>query len=190
MKPSYLFLAPGFEEVEAIGTVDALRRGGIDIKTVSITGENTVVGAHNIPVVADMLIEELQEEAEWLILPGGMPGAINLFECKPLTELLLAHNEKGGKIAAICASPAIVLGQLGLLKGKEVTCYPGFEDKCEGATMKDFRSYVCGNIVTANGPSSTFNMAFDILKISRNIQTANEVMQGLLLYPKQQAFYF
>lgn len=124
MKTSYVFLAPGFEEIEALGTVDALRRGGITVKTVSITDENTVVGAHGIPVVADIKFDEIDDNPDWLILPGGMPGATNLFNCEPLTNLLIEHHKAGGHIAAICASPGVVLGQLGLLNGETATCYP------------------------------------------------------------------
>lgn len=190
MKTSYVFLAPGFEEIEALGTVDALRRGGITVKTVSITDENTVVGAHGIPVVADIKFDEIDDNPDWLILPGGMPGATNLFNCEPLTNLLIEHHKAGGHIAAICASPGVVLGQLGLLNGETATCYPGFDDLCAGATMKDVRSVVSGQFVTANGPSSTLNLVYEILKINRDKQTADEVMQGMLLFPKQQTYYF
>ncbi len=189
MKPSYLFLATGFEEIEALGTVDVLRRGGVEVKTISVTSEKIVVGAHQIPVVADLTIEEI-EEANWLILPGGLPGATNLYECETLRELLTSHNAKGGKIGAICASPGVVLGQLGLLKGKTATCYPGFEKFCVGANMKEARSIVDGNIVTANGPSSTLNLGYEILKIEKDRQTAEKTMQDMLLFPKQQTYFF
>ena len=191
MKTSYLFLASGFEEIEALATVDVLRRGGMDVKTVSISGSKTVVGAHSIEIVADINLSEIDKEnILWLILPGGMPGATNLYECEDLRNLLVEHNDKGGKIAAICASPAVVLGQMGLLQGKEATCYPGFEKLCAGAEMKDQRSVACGNFVTANGPSSTLNMAYAILLDTIGKQDADKVMQDMLLYPKQQSFFF
>ena len=187
MKTSYLFLANGFEEIEALGTVDVLRRGGLDVKTVSISDSNEVVGAHSVKVIADALICEIDtSDAEWLILPGGMPGATNLYECETLREMLLAHNAKGGKIGAICASPAVVLGQMGLLEGKEATCYPGFEELCKGAKMIDARGVVDGNIVTANGPSSTLNLAYEILKIELGKMRADKVMNDMLLYPQQK----
>ena len=127
MKSSYLFLAPGFEEVEALTPVDVMRRAGIDVKTVSVTASRDVEGAHGVTVKADMTFDEADfSDCDWLVLPGGMPGATNLYECKPLCSLLLKHNAEGGHIAAICASPAVVLGGLGLLDGKEATCYPGF----------------------------------------------------------------
>lgn len=187
MKTSYLFLANGFEEIEALGTVDVLRRGGLDVRTVSVSGSNEVVGAHSVKVIADVLISEIDASgAEWLILPGGMPGAENLYACTPLQNMLTAHNGKGGKIGAICASPAVVLGQMGLLEGREATCYPGFEDLCKGAKMIDARSVVDGNIVTANGPSSTLNLAYEILKIELGKMRADKIMNDMLLYPTQK----
>jgi 4-methyl-5(b-hydroxyethyl)-thiazole monophosphate biosynthesis len=119
-----------------------------------------------------------------------MPGAENLHNCQPLQELLKAQNAKKGKIAAICASPAVVLGQLGLIEGKRATCYPGFEKLCTGAKMEDARCVTEDNIVTANGPSSVTNMCYAIITISKGKQTANEVMTGMLIYPKQQPYYF
>ena len=191
MKTSYVFLASGFEEIEALATVDVLRRGGMTVKTVSISGSKNVVGAHSIEVVADITLSEIdQDDIFWLILPGGMPGATNLHDCEDLRNLLIEHNDNGGKIAAICASPAVVLGQMGLLQGKEATCYPGFEKLCEGASMKDMRSVKCDNFVTANGPSSTLNMAYAILLDTIGKQDADKVMQDMLLYPKQQVFFF
>ena len=125
---SYLFLADGFEEIEALATVDILRRAGIDVKTVSIKETLEVEGAHGVKVRADIVYAEMEyAEAEWLILPGGMPGAANLKAHDKLCSKLLSHNAKGGRIAAICASPGVVLGQLGIMEGRNGVCYPGFE---------------------------------------------------------------
>ena len=130
MRESYVFLADGFEEVEALTPVDVLRRAGMPVKTVSITSSLLVTGAHGVTVTADLIFNStLFKDPAWLILPGGMPGASNLYDFDPLHGLLKNQFEsKHGKIAAICASPAVVLGQMGLLKGREATCYPGFED--------------------------------------------------------------
>lgn len=191
MKTSYVFLANGFEEVEALTQVDVFRRGVVDIKTVSITDNKEVTSSHGVTVVADITIKEVNaNDADWLILPGGMPGATNLYSCEALKDLLFAHDKKGGRIAAICASPAVVLGQMGMLEGREATCYPGFEDKCKGAKMIDRRCVTCGNLVTANGPSSSINMAYEILKQTIGVAEANKVMNGMLLYPKQENFFF
>ena len=119
MTTSYIFLATGFEEIEALTTVDIMRRAGMHVLTVSIEDTPQVAGAHGIPVVADTCISDIDfSQAEWLILPGGMPGATNLAACAPLCDALKAHAAKGGKIAAICASPAVVLAPLGLLAKK------------------------------------------------------------------------
>ena len=133
MNTSYVFLAPGFEEVEALTVIDVMRRAGMDVKTVSITDSRTVAGAHGIAVTADVVYEKTDFiTPEWLILPGGMPGATNLSQYAPLNTLLL-NQANSGKIAAICASPAVVLAPLGILDGKEATCYPGFEKQMHGA---------------------------------------------------------
>ena len=191
MNKTYVFFADGFEEIEAIGTVDILRRSGMNVVTVSVKDTHEVTGAHNVTIKTDILLPEVTlDNAEWLVLPGGMPGAENLHNCKPLQELLKAQNAKKGKIAAICASPAVVLGQLGLIEGKRATCYPGFEKLCKGAKMEDVRCLTEDNIVTANGPSSVTNMCYAIITISKGRQKADEVMTGMLIYPKQQSYYF
>lgn len=135
MKTVYLFLATGFEEIEALTIVDMLRRAEIDITTVSISRNLQVEGAHGITVTADCTWVELStEDADWLILPGGMPGTKHLGECKPLVSLLQRQAAANKNIAAICAAPS-VLGQAGLLNGYKATCYPGFEQFLTGATV-------------------------------------------------------
>lgn len=194
MTNSYLFLANGFEEIEALATVDVLRRAGMTVYTVSINDTPMVTGAHGITVVADKLYTEVRDfnDAEWLICPGGMPGAQNLHEFDPLSALLKAHAADGGKVAAICAAPAVVLAPLGLLNKKEATCYPGFEEGCKsfGAKMSELPVAVDGNIVTGNGPASAMAFALAIVKITKGTATAQQVGSGLLFYPKQQNFYF
>ena len=191
MKRAYVFFADGFEELEAIGTVDMLRRAGMDAVSVSVTGSPYVTGAHNVTVKTDISISEVDaENAEWLVLPGGMPGAVNLYDCAELQALLRSQYDWNRNIAAICASPAVVLGQLGMLKGRKATCYPGFEGKCEGAEMKDERCVTDANIVTANGPSSVTNMCFAIISISKGRETAVRVMNDMLIYPKEQPYFF
>ena len=135
MKTIYVFLAEGFEEVEALTPVDVLRRAGLPVKTVSVTGVLTVNGAHGVPVVADMVFEEVKEEdAEMIVLPGGLPGATNLDAHEGLGKLIMTFAEAGRPLSAICAAP-LVYGKRGLLKGKKVTCYPGFEKYLEGAII-------------------------------------------------------
>lgn len=168
---NYLFLDNGFEEIEAITTIDLLRRAGIKLTTVSITGKEMVLGAHNIVVKADELFDDIDfSGAEMLILPGG-PS--HLDQHAGLCELLKVHNEANKLIAAICAAPS-VLGKLGILKGKQATCYPGFENALG-------ESYVGGlvveskNIITAKGPGLTADFAFCIIEKLAGSDVADDV---------------
>lgn len=194
MKISYLFLAKGFEEVEAITPVDVLRRAGMNVKTVSITDDRNVTGAHGVSVRADMLFTDCvfnSDDIEWLILPGGMPGAENLHNFQPLTELLLAHAANKGKIAAICASPAVVLSPLGILDGHEATCYPGFEKLChKEVKMRDQRVVALERIITANGPSSALPFSLAIVANSMGESVSQEVGSGMLYYSKSTNMFF
>lgn len=168
---NYIFLDNGFEEIEAITTIDLLRRANIALTTISVTGDLLVTGAHAIPVKADKLFNDLTfADAEMLILPGG---ATNLIERKPLCDLLVQHNNDNKLIAAICAAPA-VLGQLGILDGKQATCYPGFEDYLA-------ESHVGGlvveshNIITAKGPGLSSDFAFCIIEKIVGSEVADQV---------------
>ena len=169
MKKAIVFLANGFEEMEATGTVDILRRGGIDTKTVSITDDRKVIGAHNMEYTADAMI-----------LPGGMPGASNLNNSEPVKEALLQQYREGRIVAAICAAP-MVLGGLGLLKGRKATCYPGFEPKLIGATVTGEAVEVDGNVVTGRGPGLVFNFGLALVSVLKGDAVAEEVAAGLLL---------
>lgn len=168
---NYLFLDNGFEEIEAITTVDLLRRANIPVTTISVTGKPMVLGAHNIAVKADGLMADVDfSDAEMLILPGG---ATKLIEHADLCELLVAHNNQNKLIAAICAAPS-VLGQLGILKDKQATCYPGFE-KYLG------ESYIGGlvveskNVITAKGPGLSSDFAFCLIEKLASSEVADQV---------------
>lgn len=190
MNTSYIFLAAGFEEIEALTVVDVMRRAGMDVKTVSITDSHTVIGAHGIPVTADVLYSKTDFiTPEWLILPGGMPGAENLSKFAPLNTLLI-NQSVGGKIAAICAAPAVVLAPLGILDGKEATCYPGFEKALVNATISDKPVVALDRLITAKGPSMAMLFALAIVANSMGEAQAQQVGAGMLLYPKSQNFYF
>ena len=187
MKESFIFLADGFEEIEALTVIDILRRANIPVRTVSITSSKQVTGAHGVIVTADCIYDAtLFNNPEWLILPGGMPGATNLYDFDPLKGLLNLHTSNGGKTAAICAAPAVVLGQLGLLKGKKATCYPGFENLCEGAEIIDSPVVTFENIVCGNGPANATIWALEIVKLEKGLQSANQVANGMLLYPRAE----
>ena len=191
MKTSYIFLADGFEDIEAITVIDVLRRANIPIKTVSITSSMKVTSAHGIHIGTDLIFDtNLFQNADWLICPGGMPGASNLYEFAPLGGLLRQHVANGGRLAAICAAPAVVFGQLGLLQGREATCYPGFEHLCLGAEMAD-KPVVISNhdMVLGNGPSNALLWALAIVKETLGEQESRKIANDMLLYPSFHSFY-
>lgn len=190
MNNSFIFLAEGFEEIEALTVVDVMRRAGMAITTVSITSDRTVVGSHGIPVVADITFKEADfDGSEWLILPGGMPGATHLAADEALCDLLKVHK---GKIAAICASPGVVLAPLGLLDGKDATCYPGFDRACRegGAIMHDTAVVATPRLITGNGPSAALRFALAIVANSLGDEVAQQVGGAMLYYQKSMNFYF
>ena len=184
MSKSYVFLAEGFEEIEAITVVDVMRRAGMDVKTVSITDRREVAGAHGVTISADLTFKQADfSDSEWLILPGGMPGATNLAACDALNDDLQKHWLKQGKIASICASPAVVLAPLDIIRGQNATCYPSFKADLEkgGATYVDMRVVESGNLITSNGPSSAFVFAFAIVAASLGEDVASSVASGMLV---------
>ena len=187
MKESFVFLAAGFEEIEALTVIDVMRRAGMEVQTVSITSALQVRGAHGVTVNADLLFDNtLFSDPEWLVLPGGMPGASNLFEFGPLQGLLKSQAEsKEGRIAAICASPAVVLGQLGLLKGEKATCYPGFENLIEGGQLVDQPVVVSNKFVLGNGPAYALPWALTLVMEARGQEAAAKVASGMLYYPTE-----
>lgn len=160
----YVFFADGFEEIEAFASVDVLRRAELKVEMISVTGDEIVRGAHGISVFCDRSIENCDFfDASLLLLPGGMPGAQTLGECEDLKRALLKANEQGTCIAAICAAP-MVLGQLGLLKGKKATCYPGFEQYLEGADYTAAMVERDGQIITGKGPAAALPFAFALVR--------------------------
>ncbi len=181
MRTSYIFLAEGFEEIEALTVVDVMRRAGLDVKTVSITPLRNVRGAHGIDVAVDCLFDEADySTADWLICPGGLPGSTNLAAYTPLCDLLRKHRRG---IAAICAAPGVVLAPLGLLDGKDATCYPGFEEACRmgGAHIKEGAGVVAlDNLVTAAGPALAMPFALAIVAEAKGRVLASEVAAGML----------
>jgi len=185
MKESFVFLAEGFEEIEALSAVDIMRRAGIPVKTVSITSSLQVTGAHGVTVTADLLYDNIHfSNPKWLVIPGGMPGASNLYEFAPLQGLLERQTEiPGGRIAAICAAPSVVLGQLGLLKGEKATCYPGMESDTHGCTYTGEPVTVSGRFVTGNGPANAMLWALTIVKEDKGEEFACSIANALLHYP-------
>lgn len=181
MAKAYVFLANGFEDVEALIPVDVLRRGGVNVVTVSIDEQSQVVeSAHGVKVVADAYFAECHfGDADLLLLPGGMPGATNLYNHEGLRQALQQHLAANRLVAAICAAPAVVLGQMGLLKGANATCYPGFETMLKGARYTGALCTVDGNITTGEGPAAAFPFAYSLLAQLVDQPTAHQVAEGM-----------
>ena len=174
----YVFLADGFEEVEALAPVDILRRAGFDVKTVGVTGKY-VSGSHGIKVEADVLKDELcKTSLQAVILPGGMPGTVNLKADETVNEYVTYAAENNILIGAICAAPSI-LGSMGLLNGKRAVCFPGFEKELLGATIEDLPAVCDGNIVTAKGAGAAFDFGFKLLQVLTDEQTAENLAKNM-----------
>ncbi|NLA72405.1 MAG: DJ-1/PfpI family protein [Clostridiales bacterium] len=175
----HLFLAEGFEEIEAITPVDLLRRAGIEVTTVSVGGF-AVHGAHGILVEADSLSERLplDDETEGIILPGGLEGTQNLMQSEELNEIIKFCDENNRMIAAICAAPTI-LAEKGLLKNKKATCYPGFEDKMGDAIVVPDDVVVSDNIITAKAAGASFEFSAAIIEYLRNKDEASSVLGSI-----------
>ncbi len=180
MKTMYVFLADGFEEIEALAPIDVMRRAGLSVTTVSVTDSLTVTGAHGIPVVADTLFAQCDyADATLLFLPGGLPGATNLQAHTGLCQLLTAKaSQPDVIISAICAAP-LVLGGLGLLQGKKATCYPGFEDTMQGAHYTAAKVTVDGHIFTACGPGAAWELGFTLVEHFCGADKADALRSGM-----------
>ena len=158
----YAFLAEGFEETEAIASIDILKRCGKEVVTVGIGG-GEITGAHGITVVADITEADmiLTDKVEMIVLPGGMPGTLNLEKSQTVCSFIDFTAQSGGLICAICAAPSI-LGHRGLLRGRKATCFPGFESELEGAQLSDSFVVEDSNIITAKGMGSAVKFAIAI----------------------------
>ena len=167
----YILLADGFEEVEAIEPADIMKRSGIDVKTVSVTDKKLVTGAHGIPVTADMFIDEVKKDnMELLMLPGGA-GHVLLDSSDAVHALIDYAFENEIYLAAICASPS-VLGKKGILKGKNATCFPGFEKYLDGANVLSDKAVTDGKIITGKGAGAAADFGFAIVKALKDAETA------------------
>lgn len=175
----YVFLADGFEEIEALAPVDFLRRAGVEVKTVALNGASAT-GAHNITVNTDINIDAvvLNENTEAVILPGGMPGSQNLYENSKVHEAIDFANENNKLICAICAAP-FILGRKGLLNGKEATCFPGFEEELKGATIKNEGVVKSQNIITAQGAGVAWEFGERIARELVGSELSQKILLGL-----------
>ena len=175
----YIFLADGFEEIEGLTVVDLLRRAEIQIRMVSITGSKQVLGSHNIKVEADELFGEADyKNADMLILPGGMPGTKHLAKHQELVTVLKQFNKEGRRIAAICAAPS-VLGLNGILQGKRVTCFPGYEDKLPGAVVTGNKTEADFNIITGKGMGVSIDFSLRIIETLKDKETADKIAAAI-----------
>lgn len=179
MKTVYLFTADGVEEVEALTVVDLLRRAEVNVSMVSISGSRQITGAHGIVFMADLLFDELAQEADMLVLPGGGPGTQNLMHHEGLKKMLLHYNHQKKDLAAICAAPG-VLGIHGILNGKRAVCYPGCEENLVGATVLESTVVIDENIITSKGPGTAMEFALVLIQRLCGEEKMQEIKQGLL----------
>lgn len=181
MKKIAVHLAEGFEEIEAISIIDVLRRAAFEVNIVSVTGNFIVTGSHNIKVMADALFESIDYNlVDMIVLPGGMPGSTNLNLHKPLKQQILNFHENGKPLGAICAAP-LVFGNLGILKGKKATCYPGFENELKGATTTENYVEQCGTIITGKGAGVAIDFALKIVEMFKGKELANELAEKMIV---------
>lgn len=183
-RTSYIFLAPGVEETEAVATIDALRRAGIPVVTVAVSDNLQIKGSTGQTIVADSLVSEVDtSDADWLIVPGGDPGAQNLYASREVCEMIVAHSARGGRIASICAGPAVVLAPLGVLKGKEATCYPGLGPQIDsnGGHYVGKEVVVEPGLITSEGPGTTLPFAIEIIRATKGDEAAGSVASGMLV---------
>lgn len=191
MKGVYIFLADGFEISEALTTVNMLRRGGVNVKTVSIYDDRIVTSSNRIPVVADMAFGEFRASTSFgpclpsdvMIFPGGMPGSSNLAAFGKLMDIMKHHYTEGGTVAAICAAPSVVLTLLPDITGKRMTCYDGFEEAltAKGAEYVKEGVVADGNIITGRGPGWAVDFGLAILAKLKGQDISDKVKAGLML---------
>ena len=176
-----MYLAQGFEETEAIASLDVIRRGGIDIRTVGV-GSKQITGSHNITVVCDIDTEEATFTGlDGIILPGGMPGTLNLDESERVNEAIEFCSANGKLLAAICAAP-MIYGKRGLLAGKSAVCYPGFEKYLEGADIPDKYVVTDSNIITSRGMGSAVEFGLAAVAYYKGREAADELRETLECY--------
>ncbi len=177
----YCLVARGFEEIETVATVDILRRAGIDVRTVGISKLNSdvIAGAHNMSLVTDLRQKDIRTaNIDGIILPGGMPGTVNLEKSKTVGDLIRHCAENNKYICAICAAPQI-LGHMGLLRGKRATCFPGFEGELIGAEYMEAAAVKDGNIITGRGPGCTVDFALLIVEILKGADVAEKLRDSM-----------
>lgn len=174
----YVFLADGFEETEALAPVDMMRRAKLDVQTVGVT-DKIVTSSHKVSVVSDITIDEItKENLQAVVLPGGMPGTLNLKENQKVLNIVKYAYENNLIIGAICAAPSI-LGYLGILNGKKATCFPGFEDELKGAEVKTDGVVKDNNIITAKGAGISVDFGLELVKALKDEETSKSIKSAI-----------
>lgn len=180
MKKALIFLAEGYEEVEAMTPVDLLRRAGVEVIIVSADNKSAVKGAHSIEIGADKGIDDVDVTAvDLVILPGGMPGTKNLDKNEKVIAAVNTANDAGKYIGAICAAPS-VLGHMGLLEGKKATCYPGFENELTGADFVEEEVVADGNIITSRGVGTAIAFSLKLIEVLTDAGKAQEIAKSII----------
>lgn len=180
MKNIAVHLADGFEEIEAVNIIDVLRRAELNVTVISVTGNLEVKGSHGIKIITDQLFDEVNYEfIDMIILPGGMPGSANLNEHLGLREQILNFNENKKLLGAICAAP-MVFGNLGILKNKKATCYPGFENQLHGAIVTNENIELSDNIITGKGAGVAIDFALKITEILKGKTLAEKLAEKMI----------
>jgi 4-methyl-5(b-hydroxyethyl)-thiazole monophosphate biosynthesis len=187
-KKALVFLAEGFEEVEAVTPIDYLRRAGVEVTVAAAGGSEIVTGSHGIPVKADLVFGDVVKQgravsAAWdaVVLPGGLPGADNLAASAEIGAFLREMAAAGKWVCAICASPALVLAPLGILEGRKFTCYPGMEKKVSGACWSEARVAIDGEVITSRGAGTAGDFAATIIGKLVSEEAAEKIRLSVLL---------
>ena len=180
MKKIAVHLAEGFEEIEAVSIIDVLRRAGLEVVTVSVTGNLKVIGSHQITIIADQLFENTDyQKIDMIVLPGGMPGSANLNKHNELKQRILEFSYQNKFLGAICAAP-IVFGGLGILNNKKATCYPGFELQLPRAKLSNKKVETDGIIITGKGAGTAIEFSLKIVELLIDKETAIDLARKMI----------
>ena len=180
MKKIGIFMADGCEEIEGLTVVDIVRRAKMEIVMISITGKREVTSSHQVTFLTDALAAEVDYDTlDGIVLPGGMPGTLNLQEDETVNKVIRQFATEGRLVCAICAAPS-VLGAADVLEGKWATCHPGFEEKLTGAKVEEKEVVVDGNVITSRGMGTAIPFALEIVRYFADDETVEQVRKGLV----------
>lgn len=179
MRRAAVILAQGFEEIEAITSIDILKRAGVEVHIIGVKSKN-ICGSHNINILSDYTDGDLNTGFDCIVIPGGMPGSINISECENINKLILSQYKNKGLIGAICAAPGVVLGPLGILKDKCFTCYPGFEDKVPDGIFSKEPVVVSGNIVTSRGAGTAIDFSLKLVELLVSKEISEKIAKAII----------